>query len=127
MTTPTQCFTIGCQHTDVEPREYDWWCEPRAKRDKPEEEPYWTVFTINLCSSCYNKTEDCEFVTGWDWWDAADHLDFSYLQSDAYRDHYDQVNANILGFASIKDLRKARAQNLDKIGETKIEIPTQNE
>lgn len=116
MTTSTEkeqkCFTSYCKNKDVSVRSFPWYCVPKRKYN---EASYWTTLEVDLCSSCFAKTKDCKSVTGWDWWDAADHLDYQYLQEQSYRDHYDKGSAKIFGFSSVDDLRQARQANMNAI------------
>lgn len=70
-----------CDKNDpIKMRSYKWYCEPRAKDKAKGYKTEWTTFEIHLCDSCYLLTSNCDFVRGWDWWDACDDLDYNCLK-----------------------------------------------
>lgn len=90
-----------CSNTQaVQTRQYVW----LFKHDL-------TNFEVELCNECNQKTIECDYIRGHDWWDAFDDLCYTYLETQDYRDFWDtntsrHFNMNVDQLREIRTLIK---------------------
>ena len=102
-----------CENCDatsnVKIREYDWWETPRRKYGRPHA---WTIFEVELCDACWERTQTSvgTTVSGRDWEDAYDSLDYMFFQTQEHRDGCDASTSEFLGI-DVDTLRALRQMN----------------
>lgn len=108
------CQNCKVYHDSNVYRSYPWLCVPKKKYNQAAHK---STFDILLCVTCFDKTSNCKSVSGHDWWDAMDYLDYNYFKEQSYRDFYDENTRKIFGFNSIEELRAKRENNMKELDE----------